>query len=195
MEYVRLFKKYMYKSKLMLDFIILLLISRQRKSFKAEMWNIQDFSYPGGDNINVVYNIAKLGHVYFENPTHDFCSYVRNYADVLKTAIFCSFFWVTLAIVFMGGVCSMDILSLGYIIFSLIFLLQGSEVYLQNIHYIICRWNCLIAFNIFNIIVKVGIIVLKRSIIIDKKSMIYALFTVMHQNPLLKKKMKYNCQL
>ncbi|XP_041451232.1 piezo-type mechanosensitive ion channel component isoform X3 [Drosophila obscura] len=173
--------KFFYKSKLMLDFIVLLLISRQRKSFKAEMHHINDF-YHGGDNKNVVYNIAKLGHVYFENPTHDFCSYVRNYADVLKTAVFCGFFWITLAVVFMGGVCSMDILSLGYIIFALVFLLQGSEVYLQNIHYIICRWNCLIAFNIFNIIVKVSIIVLENTIKKIDKPFLNALFTVLHHD-------------
>ncbi|XP_034138402.1 piezo-type mechanosensitive ion channel component [Drosophila guanche] len=173
--------KLFYKSKLMLDFIVLLLISRQRKSFKAEMHHI-DNTYHGGDNKNVVYNIAKLGHVYFENPTHDFCSYVRNYADVLKTAVFCGFFWITLAVVFMGGVCSMDILSLGYIIFALVFLLQGSEVYLQNIHYIICRWNCLIAFNIFNIIVKVSIIVLESKIKEIDKPFLNALYTVLHHD-------------
>ncbi|XP_033241797.1 piezo-type mechanosensitive ion channel component isoform X2 [Drosophila pseudoobscura] len=173
--------KLFYKSKLMLDFIVLLLISRQRKSFKAEIHHI-DGSYRGGDNKNVVYNIAKLGHVYFENPTHDFCSYVRNYADVLKTAVFCGFFWITLAIVFMGGVCSMDILSLGYIIFALVFLLQGSEVYLQNIHYIICRWNCLIAFNILNIVVKVSIIVLENTIKAIDKPFLNALFTVLHHD-------------
>ncbi|KRG00447.1 uncharacterized protein Dwil_GK27211, partial [Drosophila willistoni] len=121
------------KSRLMLDFIVLLLISRQRKAFKAEMRYFNEPAYDGGDNKNVIHNIAQLGHVYFDNPTHDFCSYVRNYSDVFKTAVFCGFFWVTLAIVFMGGVCSMDMLSLGYLIFALIFLLQGSEVYLQNI--------------------------------------------------------------
>ncbi|XP_037730493.1 piezo-type mechanosensitive ion channel component isoform X4 [Drosophila subpulchrella] len=196
-----------YKSTLMLDYILLLLISRQRKSFRVEMRHIKDLSYRGGDNINVVNNIARLGHVFFENPTHDFCSYVRNYADVFKTAIFCSFFWITLAVVFLGGVCSMDILSLGYIIFALVFLLQGSEVYLQNIHYIICRWNCLIAFNIFNIIVKSVIIVLEDSGIIYKESMLSVAFNVMHQrasfedvhvtkvseiNELKKKHEKYN---
>ncbi|KAH8320327.1 hypothetical protein KR074_002805, partial [Drosophila pseudoananassae] len=173
--------KFFYKSKLMLDFIILLLISRQRKSFKAETRHIDDINYPGGHNTNVVYNIAKLGHVYFENPTHDFCSYVRNYADIFKTAIFCSFFWITLGIVFMGGVCSMDILSLGYIIFALVFLLQGSEVYLQNIHYIICRWNFLIAFNILNIIIKAAIVVLEDSIIVKKQPVLDAIFSIMHQ--------------
>lgn len=165
----------------MFDYIVLLLISRQRKSFRVEMRHINDLSYRGGVNTNVVHNIAKLGHVYFENPTHDFCTYVRNYADVLKTAIFFSFFWITLAIVFLGGVCSTDILSLGYIIFALIFLLQGSEIYLQNIHFIICRWNCLIAFNIFNIIVKVAIIVLEGTINLEHKSILSIVFNVMHQ--------------
>ncbi|KAH8380161.1 hypothetical protein KR009_009293 [Drosophila setifemur] len=175
-------QKSYYKAMLMLDFIVLLLISRQRKSFKAEIRTLNDPSYPGGDNASVVYNIAKLGHVFFENPTHDFCSYVRNYADVFKTAVFCSFFWITLGVVFMGGVCSMDVLSLGYIIFALVFLLQGSEVYLQNIHYIICRWNCLIAFNIFNIILKAAIFVGWESI---KSPLLYNLLSLMHQEAIL----------
>ncbi|XP_043655124.1 piezo-type mechanosensitive ion channel component [Drosophila teissieri] len=174
-------KNYKNRSNIMFDYIVLLLISRQRKSFRVEMRHINDLSYRGGVNTNVVSNIAKLGHVYFENPTHDFCSYVRNYADVFKTAIFFSFFWITLAIVFLGGVCSTDILSLGYIIFALIFLLQGSEIYLQNIHFIICRWNCLIAFNILNIMVKVAIIVLEGTIVIEKKSILSIVFNVMHQ--------------
>ncbi|XP_039501032.1 piezo-type mechanosensitive ion channel component-like, partial [Drosophila santomea] len=174
-------KYYKNRSNIMFDYIVLLLISRQRKSFRVEMRHINDLSYQGGVNTNVVNNIAKLGHVYFENPTHDFCSYVRNYADVFKTAIFFSFFWITLAIVFLGGVCSTDILSLGYIIFALIFLLQGSEIYLQNIHFIICRWNCLIAFNVLNIMVKVAISVLEGTIVIEKNSILSIVFNVMHQ--------------
>ncbi|KAH8312575.1 hypothetical protein KR044_011541, partial [Drosophila immigrans] len=167
------------KSKLMLDFIVLLFISRQRKAFKAELQQMNNLVYPGGDNRNIVHNIAKLGHVYFRNPTHDFCSFVRNYSDVFKTVVFCSFLWITLAIVFMGGVCSMDMLSLGYLIFALVFLLQGSEVYLDNIHYIIWRWNFLIAFNVFNIVIKVCIIVFAKMFAITNKQDYQSLFAVM----------------
>nr|XP_032289055.1 piezo-type mechanosensitive ion channel component [Drosophila virilis] len=167
------------KSKLMLDFIVLLLIARQRKAFKVEIRQDNHLIYPSGDNRNIVHNIAKLGHVYFRNPTHDFCSFVRNYSDVFKTLIFCSFLWVTLAVVFMGGVCSMDMLSLGYLIFALVFMLQGSEVYLQNIHYIICRWNFLIAFNVFNIVIKVCIIVFGNMLDIKDKQDYQSLFAVM----------------
>lgn len=167
------------KSKLMIDFIVLLFISRQRKAFKAEVRQMNNLAYPGGDNRNIVHNIAKLGHFYFKNPTHDFCSFVRNYSDVFKTLVFCSFLWITLAIVFLGGVCSMDMLSLGYLIFALVFLLQGSEVYLQNIHYIIWRWNILIAFNVFNIVIKVCIIVFGNLFDIKNKQDYQSLFAVM----------------
>ncbi|XP_034113348.1 piezo-type mechanosensitive ion channel component [Drosophila albomicans] len=167
------------RSKLMLDFIVLMLISRQRRAFKAELHQMNNFVYPGGDNRNIVHNIAKLGHVYFKNPTHDFCSFVRNYSDVFKTVVFCSFLWITLAIVFMGGVCSMDMLSLGYLVFALVFLLQGSEVYLDNIHYIIWRWNLLIAFNVFNIALKVCIIVFGKMFAITHKQDYQSLFAVM----------------
>ncbi|XP_030240836.1 piezo-type mechanosensitive ion channel component [Drosophila navojoa] len=179
------------KSKLFLDFVVLMLISRQRKAFKMEIRQ-DNISYPGGDNKNIIHNIAKLGHVYFRNPTHDFCSFVRNYSDVLKTIIFCSFLWITLAIIFMGGVCSMDMLSLGYLIFALVFMLQGSEVYLQNIYYISCRWNFLIAFNVFNIVIKVCIIVLGNMMDIKDKQDYQSLFAVMHYDTNLPRHEKYN---
>lgn len=178
------------KSKLLLDFIVLLLIARQRKVFKAEM-SQENSSQFSGDNKNIVHNIAKLGHVYFRNPTHDFCSFIRNYSDVFKTFVFCSFLWVTLAIVFMGGVCSLDMLSLGYLIFALVFMLQGSEVYLQNIYYIICRWNFLIAFNVFNITTKVCVIVIGNLLNIKDKQDYQSLFAVMQYDPVVPQLEKY----
>ncbi|XP_043071722.1 piezo-type mechanosensitive ion channel component [Drosophila grimshawi] len=179
------------KSKLMLDFIVLLLISRQRSAFQADLSQTKNYTYPGGDNRNIVNNIAKLGLVYFKNPTHDFCSFVRNYSDVFKILIFCNALWVTLAIVFMGGVCSMDMLSLGYLIFALVFLLQGSEVYLQNIHYIICRWNFLIALNVFNIIIKTSIIVFGNMLNVKDKQDYQSLFAVMEYDQTLSHRETY----
>ncbi|KAH8417301.1 hypothetical protein KR222_008389, partial [Zaprionus bogoriensis] len=168
------------KSRLILDFIVLLFITRQRKAFKVELKQAySDVVYAGGDNKDIVHNIAKLGHVYFRNPTHDFCSFVRNYSDVFKTLLFCSFLWITLAVVFMGGVCGMDMLSFGYLIFALVFLLQGSEVYLQNIHYIIWQWNFLIAFNVFNIVIKDSIIVFGNMLGVKHKQDYQSLFAVL----------------
>lgn len=167
------------KAKLILDFIVLILISRQRKAFNQEMNRVENIPYPAGDNLNIVHNIAKLGHVYFRNPTHDFCSFVRNYSDVIKTLIFCGFLWITLAIVFMGGICGMDMLSLGYLIFVLVFLLQGSEIFLQNIYYILWQWNFLIAFNVFNIVIKSSMIVFGNLLRVKHKQDYQSLFAVL----------------
>lgn len=183
------FKHHTVKTELTLDFIVLLLITRQRKAFKLEMSTDDKFPYPAGDNLDIVHNIAKLGYVYFRNPTHDFCSFVRNYSDVFKTFIFCGFLWITLAIVFMGGICGMDMLSLGYLIFALVFSLQGSEIFLQNIYYILWQWNFLIAFNVFNLVIKTTMIVFGNLFNVKHKQDYQSLFAVLfydedtHQGP------------
>ncbi|XP_030385687.1 piezo-type mechanosensitive ion channel component isoform X1 [Scaptodrosophila lebanonensis] len=176
-----------YRSKMFIDFIVLMIISRQRKAFRTEMRHFHDQNFGGGDNKSVVNNTAMLGHIYFDNPTHDFCSYVRNYADVFKTAVFCSFFWITLSVVFLAGVCSMDILSLGYLIFALVFLLKGSETYLRNIHSIICRWNCLIVFNVFNIAIKICVMILAGNMDLqDTNQVVNYILNVVHYRPAMK---------
>lgn len=183
------------KTILMLDFLVLFFISCQKKAFNKEMSKIKSIPYPGGDNLNIVHIIAKLGHVYFRNPTHDFCSFVRNYSDVLKTIIFCSFLWITLAIVFMGGICGMDMLSLGYLIFALVFLIRGSEVYLQNIYYILWMWNSLIAFNVFNIVIKSSIIVFGNLLLVKHKQDYQSLFAVMYYDRIVQSEIDRNLNI
>jgi hypothetical protein len=120
-----------YKEKaklLMLDFILLMMMCRQLIVFRIEArYENSVANYPGGTNKSVLKDIDQLGIVPFDNPTHDFIDKIRNYLDILKRFLFIIFFWATLAIVFLTGTSRVNLLSLGYIIGSFIFLWQGTD--------------------------------------------------------------------
>jgi piezo-type mechanosensitive ion channel component 1/2 len=117
---------------LFLDFILFLLMCRQIIVFRIEARYENSVSnYPGGSNKSVLKDIDQLGMVPFENPTHDFIDKIRNYLDILKRFLFVIFFWATLAIVFLTGTSRVNLLSLGYIIGSFIFLWQGTDFYVS----------------------------------------------------------------
>uniref|UniRef100_A0A0K8W6F3 Piezo-type mechanosensitive ion channel component 1 n=1 Tax=Bactrocera latifrons TaxID=174628 RepID=A0A0K8W6F3_BACLA len=143
---------YDHTKKLIFDFILLLFVTRQKRIFRIEL-RYGD-QYAGGSNRNVVKDIENLGRVAFVNPTNDFLSHVRNYLDIFMYAVLCGFFWVTLATVFLAGTNMSDFLTLGYLIGAFIFLWEGSDFYLRPIQQIIGRWRWLLAYNVFNIVVK-----------------------------------------
>lgn len=147
-----------FKSKvklLLLDFILLLLMCRQLIVFRIEArYENSVVSYPGGTNKSVLSDIDQLGTVPFNNPTHDFIDKIRNYLDILKRCVFVLFFWAALAIVFLTGTSRVNILSIGYIIGSFIFLWQGTDFYLRPIYAIIKWWNYLIAYNVSVVVIK-----------------------------------------
>ncbi|XP_034101591.1 piezo-type mechanosensitive ion channel component isoform X6 [Drosophila albomicans] len=140
--------------KLIFDFIVLIILNRQKSIFCIEQRYATNDDYPGGSNRSVIADIAQLGRVPFDNPTHDFCSYIRNYSDILKNGILCGFYWFTLAVVFLAGTNIADLLALGYLIGAFVFLWQGSDFYLRPIATIISRWKWLLAFNVANILIK-----------------------------------------
>ncbi|KAH8413427.1 hypothetical protein KR009_010997 [Drosophila setifemur] len=140
--------------KLIFDFIVLIILNRQKSIFCIEARYASNDDYPGGSNRSVIADIAQLGRVPFDNPTHDFCSYIRNYSDILKNGLLCGFYWFTLAVVFLAGTNIADLLALGYLIGAFVFLWQGSDFYLRPIHTIISRWKWLLAFNVTNILIK-----------------------------------------
>ena len=151
----------LFKSKsklLLLDFILLLLMCRQLIVFRIEArYENSVVSYPGGSNKSVLNDIDQLGTVQFNNPTHDFIDKIRNYLDILKRCVFVLFFWAALAIVFLTGTSRVNILSIGYIIGSFIFLWQGTDFYLRPIYVIISWWNYLIAYNVSVVAIKIFI--------------------------------------
>ncbi|XP_070133370.1 piezo-type mechanosensitive ion channel component isoform X8 [Drosophila bipectinata] len=140
--------------KLIFDFMVLVILNRQKSIFCIEQRYASSDDYPGGSNRSVIADIAQLGRVPFDNPTHDFCSYIRNYSDILKNGVLCGFYWFTLAVVFLAGTNIADLLALGYLIGAFVFLWQGSDFYLRPIHTIISRWKWLLAFNVTNILIK-----------------------------------------
>ncbi|XP_039949201.1 piezo-type mechanosensitive ion channel component isoform X7 [Bactrocera tryoni] len=146
---------YDHTKKLIFDFILLLFVTRQKRIFRIEL-RYGD-QYAGGSNRNVVKDIENLGRVAFVNPTNDFLSHVRNYLDIFMYAVLCGFFWVTLATVFLAGTNMSDFLTLGYLIGAFIFLWEGSDFYLRPIQQIIGRWRWLLAYNVFNIVVKTSL--------------------------------------
>jgi len=154
---------------LMLDFVLLLFMCRQLVVFRIEArYENSVVTYPGGSNKSVLSDIDQLGTVPFDNPTHDFIDKIRNYLDILKRFVFVIFFWATLAIVFLTGTSRVNLLSLGYIIGSFIFLWQGTDFYLRPIYTIMKWWNYLIAYNVSVVAIKtmiqlVGCLVLNLS--------------------------------
>lgn len=140
---------------LILDFILLLLMCRQLVVFRIEArYGNSEVQYPGGSNKSVLDDIDQLGQVAFVNPTHDFIDKIRNYLDILKRFIFVIFFWATLAIVFLTGTNRVNLLSIGYIAGSFVFLWSGTDFYLRPIHTIMKWWNYLIAYNVSVVTIK-----------------------------------------
>jgi piezo-type mechanosensitive ion channel component 1/2 len=140
---------------LLLDFVLLLLMCRQLIVFRIEArYENSVVTYPGGTNTSVLNDIEGLGTVKFTNPTHDFIDKIRNYLDIAKRFVFLLFFWAALAIVFLTGTSRVNILSIGYIIGSFIFLWQGTDFYLRPIYVIISWWNKLILYNVSVVVIK-----------------------------------------
>lgn len=141
---------------LVADFILLLLMCRQRLVFNREArFRYLDVFYVGGTNKSVLDNIEKLGTVNFINPTYDFTSHIRNYLDVMKRFTFVIFYWLTLASVFLAGTMSVNVFSFGYIIASFIFLWMGTDLYMLPIRRILGLWNFLLIYNITVVAIKV----------------------------------------
>lgn len=143
-------------TKLIYDFVLLILMSRQSIVFKIERRYVQNpDNYPGGSNKSVMKDIDGLGtNMNFVNPTPDFVTKIRNWLDILKRGVFLVFFWFTLAIVFLTGTTRVNLFSIGYLIGSFTFLWQGTDFYLRPISAILRWWNMLIAYNVVVITMK-----------------------------------------
>uniref|UniRef100_A0A1A9WMD8 Piezo-type mechanosensitive ion channel component n=1 Tax=Glossina brevipalpis TaxID=37001 RepID=A0A1A9WMD8_9MUSC len=142
-----------HSDKLMMEFVLLMMVSRQSRVFNLE----RKPNNQGGSNRSVVRDIHNLGKVEFHNPTHDFLSQIRNYLDVVKYTVLCGFFWITLGVVFLAGTKIADFFAIGYIIGACVFLWEGSDFYLRPIHKILTRWRYLLAYNVANIVIKTSL--------------------------------------
>lgn len=138
--------------KLLLDFILLILVCRQRHVFRVEQ-KFGGKKYPGGRNESAVKDIAIIISGQLPIRTHDFL-YPRNWLDILKCIVYYSSFWVTLSIVLLTGTMNVSAFSLGYLMTSFLLCYIGTNFYKKPIQSLLRWWNCLIAFNVFVIVIK-----------------------------------------
>ncbi|CAH1971749.1 unnamed protein product [Acanthoscelides obtectus] len=136
--------------KLILDFVLLLLVSRQWLVFRIERRYARG-EYVGGSNDVIIHNAEEKD---FKNPVPDFITYARSYLDIFKRAILQSFLWITLAIVFLAGTNRTNIFSLGYLVGAFVFLWHGSDFYLKPIPTILKQWQWLLGYNVSVIFIK-----------------------------------------
>ncbi|EEB17348.1 conserved hypothetical protein [Pediculus humanus corporis] len=135
--------------KILCDVILLILVSRQSLCFRIERRN--KLNYPGGSNEVIIQN---YGNVDFENPYIDHMTYTKSSLDLLKKGIFSALLWITLAVTFTAGTSRVNILSIGYLIGSFIFLWQGNDLYLRRIQSILKWWSWLLGYNVIVILTK-----------------------------------------
>lgn len=139
-------------SKLLLDFLLLMCVCRQRIVFGIEN-KYGGRKYAGGRNESSVKDVNVIISGQLPIRTHDFL-YPTNWLDILKCIVYFSSFWVTLSVVLLTGTNNVSAFSLGYLISSFLFCYIGSNFYMKPIHSILQWWHSLIAFNIFVIITK-----------------------------------------
>lgn len=74
--------------------------------------------------------------------------------DIVKRGIFNTWFYLTLGITFLCGVFRLTLYSFGYVIITFIFAWEGTDMFLRPPKVIKKRWNMLIAYNIFVMMIK-----------------------------------------
>uniref|UniRef100_A0A8D9ARX6 Piezo-type mechanosensitive ion channel component n=1 Tax=Cacopsylla melanoneura TaxID=428564 RepID=A0A8D9ARX6_9HEMI len=136
--------------KLICDFFVLLLITRQNLVFRIERRH-EGAEYAGGSNHSIIQAAERPNYV---NPVPDYISHVKSWLDIAKRVVLQSFLWITLAIVFLAGTNRVNIFSLGYLVGSFIFLWQGNDFYLRPMNVILRWWNSMIGYNVFVILMK-----------------------------------------
>nr|XP_018904348.1 PREDICTED: piezo-type mechanosensitive ion channel component isoform X5 [Bemisia tabaci] len=137
-------------SRVLCDFILLLIASRQAVVFRIEKRH-QGLDYVGGSNESIIHLIDEPN---FQNPTPDFISSARGWLDIGKRIFVQGFLWLTLAFIFLTGTHRITFFSLGYLIGAFIFLWLGNDLYLRPIRIILKWWDYLILYNVLVILSK-----------------------------------------
>ncbi|XP_071541022.1 piezo-type mechanosensitive ion channel component isoform X2 [Panulirus ornatus] len=135
--------------KIVTDFCLLILAVCQQRVFEIEFADGAE-SYEGGSNREIVHeDPASL-----VNPIPDFVTYSRNYLDMVKVVVFFTSYWITLAVMFLGGTNRVTLFAMGYVLGAFIFLWQGNEFYIRPLTTILRLWNYLLGYNVGVIVVK-----------------------------------------
>lgn len=118
-------------NKIILDFILLILLVRQKIVFSIEdRFDRVDVMYAGGSNKDIIKDADIID---FVNPVPDFVTTIKNWLDIWKRIVFIAFLWIILAIIFLTGTNRVNVFSIGYLIGTFIFLWQGSDLFLRPI--------------------------------------------------------------
>ncbi|XP_069958549.1 piezo-type mechanosensitive ion channel component isoform X11 [Cherax quadricarinatus] len=141
--------------KIVTDFCLLIFAVCQQHVFDIEFADGAE-SFEGGSNREIVHeDPASL-----VNPIPDFVTYSRktggkkNYLDMVKVVVFFTSYWITLAVMFLGGTNRVTLFAMGYVLGAFIFLWQGNEFYLRPFPTILRLWNYLLGYNVGVIVVK-----------------------------------------
>ncbi|XP_066947530.1 piezo-type mechanosensitive ion channel component isoform X4 [Macrobrachium rosenbergii] len=161
------FKKPPESYKIVTDFCLLVFAVCQQRVFEIEFADGAE-SYEGGSNREIVYEDPES----LVNPLPDFVTYTRrhdgskNYLDMVKNVVFFTSYWVTLAVMFLGGTNRVTLFAMGYVLGAFVFLWLGNEFYLRPLSNILKLWNYLLGYNVAVIVIKtflqlLGCVVLK----------------------------------
>ncbi|XP_046824974.1 piezo-type mechanosensitive ion channel component isoform X4 [Vespa crabro] len=138
--------------KLICDFLLLMMISRQSLVFSIEQNNILSVrEFVAGHNFSVYQDMDNPN---FINPVKDYVSHIHCWLDVFKRGSMMSLMWITLSIMFLAGTKRTNLFSLGYLIGAFVLLWQGSDFYLRPVKTILKWWNMLIGYNVIVIFSK-----------------------------------------
>ncbi|KAG0426142.1 hypothetical protein HPB47_026730, partial [Ixodes persulcatus] len=115
--------------KILVDFVQLLFACCQLYVFFLEGSQNSDF-YEGGSNKEIY---DKNGHFIGQtpNPIADFVTYTKSYLSMVKVFLFFSFYWITLAVMFLAGTNRVSLFAMGYVLGCFFFLWNGNEFYLK----------------------------------------------------------------
>ncbi|XP_043673451.1 piezo-type mechanosensitive ion channel component isoform X7 [Vespula pensylvanica] len=138
--------------KLICDFLLLMMISRQSLVFNIEQ-NIltSGQEFVAGHNFSVYQNMDNPN---FINPVKDYVSHIHSWLDVFKRGSMMSLMWITLSIMFLAGTKRTNLFSLGYLICAFVLLWQGSDFYLRPVRTILNWWKMLLGYNVIVIFSK-----------------------------------------
>ncbi|EEC14193.1 conserved hypothetical protein, partial [Ixodes scapularis] len=140
--------------KILVDFVQLLFACCQLYVFFLEGSQNSDF-YEGGSN-KEIYDKDGLFIGQTPNPIADFVTYTKSYLSMVKVFLFFSFYWITLAVMFLAGTNRVSLFAMGYVLdFSEETCVKDSENSPRITHGILfCRWNTLLAYNVTVIFIK-----------------------------------------
>ncbi|XP_075554708.1 piezo type mechanosensitive ion channel component isoform X2 [Dermacentor variabilis] len=138
--------------KILVDFVQLLFACCQLHVFFLESSH-SNIAYEGGSNREIYDNTGRyIGQT--PNPISDFVTYTRSYLSMVKVFLFFSFYWITLAVMFLAGTNRVSLFAMGYVLGCFFFLWNGNEFYLKPMNVLLKMWNTLLAYNVVVIFIK-----------------------------------------